>query len=305
MAPSLTVEIPDELDGERADRVVAVLGEMPRSEARVHCDAGLVTVDGRVVIAKERLSAGSSISFPPGSVPAVLAAEAVDFAILFEDEHVVVVDKPPGLVVHPGAGRATGTLAGGLLARYPDLQGVGQQNRWGLVHRLDRETSGALIVGRTAEAYAALVDELRRREVGREYIALVQGTFDLPRGTIDAPIGRDPHGPRRRALVPNGRRAVTHYRMTRQWERPGVAELAVELETGRTHQIRVHLAGIGHSVVGDRLYGRRDPIAVPRLFLHAAALRFRHPVSGEDMVISSPLPEDLGGVLRALGEASL
>ena len=304
MAQPLSFEIPEDLGGERVDRVVAVLGEMARSEARTYVDAGLVEVDGEIAAAKTRVTAGSAISFPKAADPVVLAAEAVDFGILYEDEHVVVIDKPAGLVVHPGAGRATGTLAGGLLDRYPEIDGVGQPGRWGLVHRLDRETSGALLVGRTVEAHEGLVDALRAREISREYVTLVRGVFDLPLGTVDAPIGRDPNRPRRQAMIPTGRRAVTHYRMTRQWDQPGVAELAVELETGRTHQIRVHLAGIGHPVVGDRVYGGRDPVTVPRLFLHAAALRFTHPISGEEMSVKSPLPADLADVLDGLAESS-
>lgn len=303
MAEPLTFTVPDSLEGERVDKVVAMLGDMTRSEARAFCDDGQVTVDGEAAIAKTRLSAGQMITFPPAEVAAALAAEHVEFGVLYEDEHLVVVDKPTGLTVHPGAGRLTGTLAGGLLERFPEVQGVGQKGRWGLVHRLDRETSGALLVARTADSYAALTADLARREVGREYVALVQGTFDLPRGTVEAPIGRDPHRPRRRALIPNGRHAVTHYQMTSQWEHPGVALLDVTLETGRTHQIRVHLAGIGHSVIGDRLYGRRDPINSRRLFLHAVRLRFRHPATGEEMEISSPLPADLVEVLEALGDA--
>ena len=303
MAQPLTFVVPDSLGGERVDKVVAVLGEMARSEARTQCDAGLVMVDGAVAAAKSRVGAGSNITFDPAAIPEVLAAEAVDFGVLYEDAHVIVIDKPSGLTVHPGAGRTAGTLAGGLLERFPDVEGVGQKGRWGLIHRLDRETSGALLVGRTAEAYAALVDELARRDVGRDYVALVQGIFDLPLGTIDAPIGRDPHRPRQRALIPTGRRAVTHYQMTRQWEPPGVALLAVQLETGRTHQIRVHLAGIGHSVLGDRLYGRRDPIPMPRLFLHAARLRFRHPATGDELSIESALPDDLAAVIADLGES--
>jgi 23S rRNA pseudouridine1911/1915/1917 synthase len=303
MAQPVTVSVPEELDGERIDRVVAVLGEMSRSEARARCDDGEVTVDGEVTAAKSRVAAGATITFP-ATVPAEqLAAEPVEFGVLYEDDEVLVVDKPAGLTVHPGAGRTTGTLAGGLLARYPELVGVGEAGRWGLVHRLDRETSGALLVARTPAAHAQLTDALRRREVGRRYVALVQGTFDLPRGTVDAPIGRDPHRPRRRAMVPTGRHAVTHYRMVRQWSSPGVALLSVELETGRTHQIRVHLAGIGHSVIGDRLYGRRDPVVAPRLFLHAESLRFVHPRSGEEMTVQSPLPSDLARVLAGLGEA--
>jgi 23S rRNA pseudouridine1911/1915/1917 synthase len=304
MAQPLSFEILEELDGERVDRVVAVLGEMARSEARAYVDAGLVAVDGEPAAAKTRVTAGSTISFPRAADPVILAAEAVDFGVLFEDEHVVVIDKPPGLTVHPGAGRLTGTLAGGLLDRYPEIDGVGQAGRWGLVHRLDRETSGALLVGRTVEAHTGLVDALRARQITREYVTLVQGLFDLPLGTVDAPIGRDPKRPRRQAMIPTGRRAVTHYRMTRQWERPGVAELGVQLETGRTHQIRVHLAGIGHPVVGDRVYGGRDPVSVPRLFLHAALLRFTHPISGEEISVESPLPADLAAVLDGLGESS-
>lgn len=302
MAEPLTFAVPDSLDGERVDKVVAMLGAMTRAEARVFCDDGQVTVDGASAAAKTRLTAGQTITFPPAEVAAALAAEHIDFGVLYEDEHLVVVDKPTGLTVHPGAGRLTGTLAGGLLDRYPEVRGVGQQGRWGLVHRLDRETSGALLVARTADAYAALTADLARRDVGRDYIALVQGTFDLPRGTVEAPLGRDPHRPRCQAMIPNGRHAVTHYRMTSQWDRPGVALLAVTLETGRTHQIRVHMAGIGHSVIGDRLYGRRDPVSVPRLFLHAASLRFRHPVTSEGMEVSSPLPDDLRRVLDALGD---
>lgn len=303
MAEPLTFTVPVELDGERVDKVVATLGQMTRSEAKAFCEDGEVRVDGDVASAKARLHTGQTIAFPPAEVAAALAAEPVEFGVLYEDEHLIVVDKPAGLTVHPGAGRTTGTLAGGLLDRYPEVRGVGDKGRWGLVHRLDRETSGALLVARTPDAYVALVRDLARRDVGREYLALVQGTFDLPRGTIDAPIGRDPHRPRRRALVPTGRHSVTHYRMTSQWERPGVALLAVTLETGRTHQIRVHLAGIGHAVIGDRLYGRRDPISVPRLFLHAVQLRFTHPATGEEMTVASPLPADLQQVLDQLGEA--
>lgn len=295
----MTVVVPAELDDERVDRAVAVLGSMPRSEARARTDAGEVLVDGEPASGKSRVREGMTLSFPPLPAPAAMAPEEVDFGVRYEDDQVVVVDKPSGVTVHPGAGRSTGTLAAGLLARYPDVEGVGEPGRWGLVHRLDRETSGVLLVARTPDAYAVLTAALRRREIGRHYLALVKGTFSLPRGTIDAPIGRDPNRPRRRALVPTGRRAVTHYRMERQWR--DVALLGVDLETGRTHQIRVHLAGIDHAVIGDRVYGGRDPVRSPRLFLHAATIRFTHP-SGEEMEVSSPLPPDLSAVLEGLGE---
>lgn len=304
MAERLTFEVPEDLDGERLDRVVAVLGRMSRAEAKARLDEGLVDVDGAVVPGKTRVLAGSTVAFPPLEAPVGLLAEPVVFDVLYEDDDVVVVDKPAGVTVHPGAGRSAGTLAAGLLHRYPEIEGVGEAGRWGLVHRLDRETSGALVVARTSTAHAALSDALRRREVSRRYLALVQGTFSLPRGTVEAPIGRDPNRPRRRALVPTGRHAVTHYRMTEQWDPPSVALLEVTLETGRTHQIRVHLAGIGHPVLGDRLYGGRDPIPVPRLFLHAAELSFDHPRTGRRITVDAPVPSDLASVLDSLGDPS-
>jgi RluA family pseudouridine synthase len=168
------------------------------------------------------------------------------------------------------------------------------------VHRLDRDTSGLLVVARTAPTYAALIRAMRRREVSRGYLTMVHGTFSIPRGTVDAPIGRDPHHPTRRAMIPQGRPAVTHYRRRNEWDPPGVALVEVSLETGRTHQIRVHLAGIGHPVLGDRVYGRRDPVPVPRLFLHAARLELDHPGSGEGLTFESQLPADLQEVVERL-----
>ncbi len=296
----ITHEVPTSLDGERVDKIVATLGEISRAAARALVDAGEVLgVDGALE-AKARLSAGAVVTFPPREERAELVAEPVEFGVVHEDEHVIVVDKPAGVVVHPGAGRTGGTLAAGLIDRYPEIDGVGQPGRWGIVHRLDRDTSGLLVVARTPDAYEALSSAMRRRTVTREYLALVQENFDIPRGTVDAPIGKDPNRPMRRAMVPDGRRAVTHYRMRRQWERPAVALVEVQLETGRTHQIRVHLAGIGHPVVGDRTYGKRDPIEVPRLFLHAARLELDHPATAERLSFVSSLPDDLQDVLGRL-----
>lgn len=301
MADTLKAVVPDALDGERLDRVVALLGRMPRSEAKSRTDAGSVTLDGEPAVGKTRVGAGSVVVFPALPEPVELEPESdVDFDVAWEDDDVVVVAKPPGLTVHPGAGQATGTLAAGLLARYPEVRGVGQAGRWGLVHRLDRDTSGALVVARTERAYEVLTAALRRREIVRGYTALLQGRFDFVRGTVDAPIGRDPIRPRRRALVPEGRHAVTHYRITHQWAEVALAD--IRLETGRTHQIRVHLAGIGHPVVGDRLYGGRDPVEVPRLFLHARLLEFDHPISGDPVSVEVPLPPDLSAVIDRLGQ---
>lgn len=300
MAKPLTAEIPAELDGERADKVVAVLAGVSRARAAELVARGEVRVDGLVVSGRNRVPSGAWIEFPAPPPPEELEPEVVDFDVAYEDADLLAVDKPAGLVVHPGAGRRHGTLAAGLLTRFPELRGVGEEGRWGLVHRLDRDTSGLLLVAKSMVVHRALTEALRRRRIQREYLALVQGTFSIPRGTIDAPIGTDPRRPMLRALVPDGRPSVTHYRLRRQWSEPGVALLDVTLETGRTHQIRVHLAGIGHPVIGDRQYGGRDPIRAPRLFLHARLLRFEHPVSKTEIEIESPLPVDLRRVLDEL-----
>jgi len=294
--------VPVDLAGERADKIVAAVAAISRSVARSLIDDGLVTVHGEPVDPKSRLLEGVELAI---EIPARrgLEAENIPLVVRYEDDHVAVVDKPAGLVVHPGAGRATGTLAAGLLARWPGLAGVGQTDRWGVVHRLDREVSGLLVIALTEVAYEALVAALARRSVVRDYRSLVWGALDAATGTIDAPIGRDPRAPARMATLVEGRPARTHYRRTAHWSRAGLSLLEVSLETGRTHQIRVHLSSIGHPVVGDRVYGRPGPAGVDphRVWLHAAHLEFDHPVSGERVSVDSPLPEDLAESLGALG----
>jgi 23S rRNA pseudouridine1911/1915/1917 synthase len=226
-------------------------------------------------------------------------AEDVPFEVRWEDAHVLVVDKPAGIVVHPGAGRKTGTLASGLLHRYPELEGIGQEGRWGIVHRLDQGTSGLLLVARTAASFEFLTVEMAARRIHRSYLALVHGVPAMPTGTIDAPIGRDPVHPTRKKVVPDGRSARTHYRVRESFGSASLLE--VDLETGRTHQIRVHLATIGHPVVGDRSYTRRaDPVRVKRIFLHAARIVFNHPVTGAETIVESPLPPDLVASLESV-----
>ncbi len=230
-----------------------------------------------------------------------LRPEPVPFEVLHEDAQVIVVDKPAGVVVHPGSGRATGTLAAGLIDRYPELVGVGTAERWGLVHRLDKDTSGCILVARTQQSFEALVGELRRREIARTYTTLVEGHMDAPTGTIDAPVGRDPTRPTRRAITHSGKHATTHYEVVREFGEANVALLEVRLETGRTHQIRVHLAAIGHPVVGDRAYGatRRD-LGATRTFLHASNIVFTHPTTGDRVEVTAPLPSDLVSVVEGL-----
>ena len=292
--------VPVSLDGERADKVVAVLGGVSRAIARQIVDEGRVRVDGDPITPRRRLSAGNTIEFELPDIAELLSAEDVEFAVRYEDEYLLVVDKPAGLVVHPGAGRPVATLASGLLHRSPEIRGVGEDPRWGIVHRLDKDTSGLLVVARTQPTHDALSKMIAAHEVERGYSALVDGIFDAPRGTIDAPIGPDPAKPTRRVVTPFGRPARTHYRRVQEWANDGVSLLEVQLETGRTHQIRVHLSAIGHPVIGDRWYGKPARVDSPRVFLHAARLAFDHPITGARVEVESPLPADLRAVLDGL-----
>ncbi len=294
--------VPVDLAGERADRIVAVVAGLTRSVARSLIDEGFVTVQGVPVDPKQRLAEGAELEIEIQVSPG-LEPEDMALVIRYEDDHVAVVDKPAGLVVHPGAGRTTGTLAAGLLSRWPELKGVGQTDRWGIVHRLDREVSGLLVVALNESAYESLVASLARRSVVRDYRALVWGALDAATGTIDAPIGRDPRAPSRMATRVEGRPSRTHYRRTAHWAGPGLSLLDVGLETGRTHQIRVHLSSIGNPVVGDRIYGRPGPPGVDpsRVWLHAAHLGFEHPVTGQPVSVDSPLPDDLQASVDVLG----
>jgi 23S rRNA pseudouridine1911/1915/1917 synthase len=295
----MKAEVPTELDGERADRVVAVLAGLTRSIARDLVEEGVATFDGERVKAGSRVASGSVLETRVPEAEPPLAPEAVEFEVRYEDDYLAVVDKPSGVVVHPGAGHRSGTLAAGLLRRWPEIEGVGEPDRWGIVHRLDRDTSGVLVVALDPGAFDGLRAQMARREIQRSYLALVHGSPEASLGTIDAPLSRDPKNPVRFRVDPEGRSARTHYRLLAAWT--GLALLEVNLETGRTHQIRVHLASIGHPVVSDGGYGRRDGIA-PRLWLHAVRIRFEHPVGGDLIEIESPVPPELTDVLRGLGD---
>jgi 23S rRNA pseudouridine1911/1915/1917 synthase len=222
--------------------------------------------------------------------------------VVREDDDLLVVEKPPGLVVHPGAGTPSGTLVNGLLARYPEIADIGEPDRPGIVHRLDKDTSGLLLVARSPASFEALRQAIADRTVERVYLALVWGSFDAPSGLVDAPIGRSARTPTRMAVSARGRVARTRYRVERTYTEPvEVSLLECSLDTGRTHQIRVHLAAIDHPIVGDDRYGgARQSLSMPRPFLHAAALRFVHPVTGDTVTVESPLPPDLVDVLSKL-----
>jgi len=299
--PTQHLEVPAVLAGARADKALAALAGISRSLARRLLEVGAAAVDGKPVSPRQSLAAGQVLTVELPGPAAALAPEEVPFAVRYEDPYLAVVDKPAGVVVHPGAGRGSGTLAAGILHRWPRVRGVGEAGRWGIVHRLDQDTSGLLVVALTHEAWPALRRAISGHLVERTYLALVHGDPAAASGTIDAPLGRSP---RRRGVVqlaPGGRPARTHYRCLARWPVRSLSLLEVTLETGRTHQIRVHLASIGHPVVADPVYGREGGPA-PRLFLHAARLRFAHPITGEQIEVRSPLPADLEEALRALGE---
>jgi 23S rRNA pseudouridine1911/1915/1917 synthase len=295
--------VPDDLDGARADRAVAALFDVSRSVARRTIDAGGATRGGTPLRPSDAVAAGDELAVTIVEVEQKVEGEDVDFAVAYEDDQVIVVDKPSGLVVHPGAGTSSGTLANGLLGRYASAAELGPDRRWGIVHRLDRDTSGLLIVAKTAEAHNALQDALRAREVTRRYLALASGAFDSATGTIDAPIGRDPSNRTRMTVIGGGRPARTHYRRLATWDDPEATLLSVELETGRTHQIRVHLQAIDHPIIGDPVYGptRRVPGDPGRTWLHATELVFEHPSGVGEVSVQSALPDDLAASLQRLG----
>jgi len=303
-------EIPTALAGERLDRIVALIVECSRSDAQALLATGGVSVDGELHhIGKLRLKQGQVVQVDPSLLPAPTGPEAdasVEFTVVYADDHLIVIDKPAGLVVHPGAGNPDGTLVNGLLARFPEIVDVGESHRPGIVHRLDLGTSGLLAVARSQRAYHELVDALANRDMGRVYRTLVWGEPANPHGVIDAPIGRDHRDPMRMAVVADGKVARTRYRVLRTYRDPQeVAEVRCRLETGRTHQIRVHLTAIGHPVVGDAVYGgARVGVDVTRPMLHAEALAFRHPLRDELLSFTSALPADMVAVIASLGEAT-
>jgi len=295
--------VPEVLAGERLDRAVALLTGWTRSEVQALVESGSILVGGERVAKSRRLVTDDVIEVL--AEPAVAGLPTPDPSIALvvrhEDDDVVVIAKPAGLVVHPGAGHPDGTLVNGLLARYPEVAGVGDPARPGIVHRLDRDTSGLLVVARTGRAYDALVEMLAAHDVERRYLALVWGVPDSARGVIDAPIGRSVRRPTRMSVREGGRVARTGYEVVSTYRDPEVALLACQLETGRTHQIRVHLQAIGHPVVGDAAYGgSRAALVLDRPFLHAGGLAFAHPVTGEPVAVEEDLAPELVEVLDRL-----
>lgn len=304
-----SLTIPLDYAGQRLDQVLAnLLSEYSRTRIKDWIDAGNVRVDGAQLRPKDKVIGGETVEID-AELPTEdrVEAEAIELDIVHEDKHVLVINKPPGLVVHPGAGNAAGTLQNALL--HFDAQ-LAQIPRAGIVHRLDKDTSGLMVVARTLEAHTALVRAIEAREVEREYEAVCLGVM-TGGGLVDAPIGRHPVDRVRMAIREDGREAVTHYRVVQRFR--GHTHVRLKLETGRTHQIRVHMAHIGYPLVGDRVYGGRlllpkgaSPALIEALrafrrqALHAARLAFEHPKTGKPIETTAPLPADMQRLIDVL-----
>ncbi len=299
----LRFTVADEEAGERIDVVVARRAQVTRTLAQRALKTGGVSVEGAAVRASYRLEPGDVVeALIPEPEVGPPQPEDIPLRVVYSDSRVLVVSKPAGVVTHPAAGHRTGTLVNALLALHGPLSNAGS-SRPGIVHRLDKDTSGLLLVAKDDDAQIHLVDALRARRVGRRYLALVRGAMQAASGTIDAPIGRHPAKRHKMAVVPGGRPAVTHYKELAS--AGGLTLLEVTLETGRTHQIRVHLAHLGRPVLGDGPYGGKSEtsqsVGLARPFLHAWKLSFPHPDDGRPIEVADELPEDLLGVLDRAG----
>ncbi len=288
--------------GERLDVFLARQAtDLSRSRVQKLIADGRATVDGRAAKANHRVQPGEAVALAvPEPEPVAVAPEAIPLDVVYEDADVVVVNKPRGMVVHPAAGNWRGTLVNALLARCDDLSGVGGEVRPGIVHRLDKDTSGVMVAAKNDRAHASLACQIKDRTAGRRYLALVHGNVQAEEGLIDAPIGRHRLDRKKMAVdTEHGREARTRFTVVERFA--GYTLVACKLETGRTHQIRVHMAYIGHPVVGDPKYGPKNPpFAIAGQALHSAELTFRHPVSGATLVFTAPLPADMEEILTKL-----
>lgn len=300
--PTSVVTVTAEDVGTRLDRYVArVAAPITRTRAQALIAAGQIMVNDKPVKASYAVEEDDVVAINGAAVPAIAmpAAEAIPLSIVYEDAYLIVVDKPAGMVVHPAPGHAGGTLVNALLAHAAHL-GNAETTRPGIVHRLDKDTSGLMMVAKDDPTLVALGQQMRAHSMTKTYLALVEGHLEPPNGAIEAPIGRDPRQRQRQAILSQGGRAARTLFTTMQTI-GGRSLLRLTLVTGRTHQIRVHCAAVGHPVVGDPLYGRTQPPMPPRQFLHAAALTFTHPVTQAELTFTSPLPPDLAVFLTRIG----
>jgi 23S rRNA pseudouridine1911/1915/1917 synthase len=314
VSPERLVRIPEGLDGERLDAAIARMFGVSRTGAAELIGDGKVLLDGKPAIKSDRVLAGAELAVtlpaPRGlsdsTGPAVVAEPVPGMVIVYEDDDIVVVDKPRGVAAHPTTGWTGPTVIGGLLGAGHRVATSGAAERQGIVHRLDANTTGLMVVAKSESAYSVLKQAFRDRAVSKTYHALIQGHPDPLRGTIDAPIGRHPSGDGRFAVVADGRPSVTHYDTLEAFRAASL--VTIGLETGRTHQIRVHMAAVRHPCCGDLLYGA-DPVLAARLgltrqWLHAVRLSFAHPSTGAEVTFSSPYPEDLARGLDILAAES-
>ena len=302
--PFESFQVGDDGAGKRFDAWLAAAAGLSRGEAQSLIEQGQVTVGGAPALKSRRLVPGERVQLQRAAVDRTQDTTA-PFAVAYEDDHLAVIAKPPGVVVHPAPGNPSGTLVEALAARMPLAPAAGA-GRPGIVHRLDKDTSGLMVVAKTDAAYEGLVAAMGGRDVSRTYLALVAGTFALPSGRIEAPMGRSPRERTKMGVVSGGREAVTEFKVLEPFGSSTLIE--VHLGTGRTHQIRVHLAHIRHPVVGDAVYGKSTnalarQLGLERPFLHSHRLQFAHPVTGADIDIVDPLPPDLAAVLRKLEAA--
>jgi 23S rRNA pseudouridine1911/1915/1917 synthase len=300
-AQVVEIKIKETQDGERVDKLVAVeIKELSRATVQKLIKAELVTVNGAPVKASHRLVGGDLVlvSVPPPQ-PIVIRPEAIPLSILHEDGALIVVDKPAGMVTHPAYGHRSGTLVNALLAHYPPLAQMENLERAGIVHRLDKDTSGVIVVAKTEAIRQALQAQFKAREVQKTYLALVEGHPDPDQGIVKAAVGRDPNNRKRMAVVRGGRKAITAYRVLEFFDQHSLVQ--AEPKTGRTHQIRVHMAFLRHPVVGDRVYGyRKQRLPLKRHFLHAQHIGFRHPQTGQFTEFHADLPPELASLLARL-----
>ena len=297
----MNVTLTAEQSGQRADQFLAAcLDGLTRSAAQKLLEGGHVVCRGKALKKNDRLKAGDQLTvLIPDPSPVELVPQAIPLDVVYEDEDVIVVNKPVGLVVHPAPGHPDGTLVNALLHHCGDsLSGIGGELRPGIVHRIDRDTSGLIIAAKNDFAHQKLAAQLQDHTLARVYECIVVGNLRQDAGTVDAPIGRHPTDRKKMAVVSNGRPAVTHWTVLARY--PGFTYVQCRLETGRTHQIRVHMAHIGHPLTGDFLYGTEAPELISRPALHSAELSFRHPITKEQLTFSQPLPEDMARL--ALGQ---
>ena len=287
--------------GVRLDAFLSADGALTRSQAARLIAEGRVRVNGKPAAKSARLSGGETVTVDvPQLRETALPPQDIPLDVVYEDDDVIVVNKPTGLVVHPAPGHPDGTLVNALLHHCGDsLSGIGGEKRPGIVHRIDRDTSGLIIAAKNDAAHLALSAQLKDHSLSRTYECLVTGNMKQDSGTVDAPIGRSSADRKKMAVIPTGRRAVTHWEVIARY--PGVTHLRCRLETGRTHQIRVHMAYIGHPILGDTVYGAKKPVpGLTGQCLHAAGLRFVHPRTGEPVELHCPLPPEFTAMLQKL-----